>query len=91
MIKSMKNQLKFIVPALAGALLAACSSTNDNYTAPSYATMYNGDSYRVICTGVENRDIYVRYNALESFYHEDDTLKTRDEFCRENAFGASQR
>lgn len=88
---SMKYKVKFIGTALAGALLAACASSNEAYEAPSYASMYDGDTYRVICTGAENRDIYVRYNALETFYRADDTLKTRDEFCRENAMGASQR
>ncbi|MBC53462.1 MAG: hypothetical protein CMQ34_06445 [Gammaproteobacteria bacterium] len=91
MIKKMRSSLKLTAVALAGTLLAACSSTNDHYTAPSYATMYNGDTYRVICTGIENQEVYVRYNALDTFYRPDETLKTRDEFCRENTVGASAR
>lgn len=91
MTKSMKYSGKFIGAALAGALLVACASSNDAYEAPSYASMYDGDTYRVICTGGENRDIYVRYNALDTFYRSDGSLKPRDEFCRENAVGASQR
>ena len=91
MSKSVKYRLKFSAATLAAIILAACSSSSNTYTAPSYASMYDGDTYRVICTGAENRDIYVRYNALDTFYRPDDTLKSRDEFCRENAVGASQR
>jgi len=91
MNKLLKFRLIYVAPILAGAFLSACASSGDNYAAPSYASMYDGDTYRVICTGAENREIYVRYNALDTFYRADDTLKTRDEFCRENAMGASQR
>ncbi|MEX0741079.1 MAG: hypothetical protein WD071_17230 [Pseudohongiella sp.] len=91
MTRPITYRLKFIAPALAGVLLTACASSNDAYEAPSYASMYDGDTYRVICTGTENRDIYVRYNALDTFYNPDGSLKSRDHFCQENASGASQR
>jgi len=87
----LKFRVKFVAPILAGAFLSACASSNDSYAAPDYASMYDGDTYRVICTGAEKREIYVRYNALDTFYRPDDTLKTRDEFCRENAMGANRR
>ncbi len=91
MTKSMNYRLKFSATALVFVLFSACAASDDDYTAPSYASMYDGDSYRVICTGGEAREIYVRYNALDTFYRPDGTLKTRDEFCRENAVGVNRR
>ncbi|MDH7943361.1 hypothetical protein QGM61_05975 [Pseudohongiella sp. SYSU M77423] len=88
---SWESHRKCFATLILSAGLAACASTDDGYEAPSYATMWDNDSYRVICTGVDNRDVYVRYNALDTFYHEDGTAKTRDEFCREHAAGARSR
>jgi len=90
MIKSLIYRLKYIAPAIAAVMLSACASSDDRPEAPSYATVYDNDSYRVICTGATRREIYVRYNALDSFYRDDGSLKPRDEFCRENTSGASQ-
>ncbi|HDZ07975.1 hypothetical protein [Pseudohongiella sp.] len=91
MVTPLNYYLKRIAPVLAALTLSACASSDERYEAPSYASMYDGDTYRVICTGLENRDIYVRYDALDSFYHPDGALKSRDEFCLENASGARQR
>jgi hypothetical protein len=91
MTKPMNYRLKFIVPALAVLTLSACGSSGNRYEVPEYASMYNADSYRVICTGAVRKEIYVRYYAMDGFYHPDGSLKSRDEFCQENALGAGQR
>ncbi|HBN15846.1 MAG: hypothetical protein CMQ46_06355 [Gammaproteobacteria bacterium] len=89
--ESHRNRLTAFAGLILSVGLAGCASSNDGLEAPSYATMWDNDSYRVICTGVDNRDVYVRYNAMDTFYNEDGTTKTRDEFCRENAAGARSR
>jgi len=90
MVKPLNYRLKYIGSAFAAIMLSACASTGDGYEAPSYASMYDGDTYRVICTNAERREIYVQYNALDSFYRADGSVKSRDEFCQENASGASR-
>lgn len=91
MVTPMNYRFRYIAATAFSVVLTACASSDERFSAPSYASMYDGDTYRVICTGTENRDVYVRYNALETFYNPDGSLKSRDHFCRENASGASQR
>lgn len=92
MIKPMNYRLKFIAPALAVLALSACGSSDVRYKVPPYAFVYDSDSYQVICTGIERKEIYVQHTALDTFYHADGSLKSRDELCQENELlGAGQR
>lgn len=88
----MDYRWKLIAPTLAVLTLSACASSDVRYEAPPYAFVYSSDSYQVICTGVGKKEIYVQHTALDTFYHADGSLKSRDELCQENEIlGAGQR
>jgi len=61
-------------------LLAACVGTNESSVRrpPNYATLVGIDDYEVLCGS--SMVIVSRY-SIEIFFNEDDTAKTRKEFC----------
>ena len=82
--------MKTAMILLAGLLVAACTSNSDVRRPPDYAVMLNSTMYQVMCPNLGVREIYVRFDAIDTFYHADGRAKTRDEFCAESATGAQQ-
>lgn len=91
MYTSLKSGMKFGFPVLAAIALSACATSGEGRKVPTYASMLDVDTYRVICQDTSPKEIYVRYNATDTFYREDGSEKTRSEFCRENEVGAVSR
>lgn len=75
---------------VASLLLAACASNGEIRRAPSYAIMLDTQSYQVLCPNLGVREIYVRFDNVDTFYHADGREKTREEFCAESNVGASR-
>lgn len=73
---------------LASLLLAACASNGEIRRAPSYATMLDTQSYQVLCPNLGVREIYVRFDNVDAFYHADGREMTREEFCSQSHAGA---
>lgn len=91
MTNKTEGRVKYAAPILLTMLLTACGSSGDIRQAPRYAAISGSDSYRVTCMENSGREIYVRYNALDTFFHPDGSEKTREEFCRENSPGGFDR
>jgi hypothetical protein len=72
-------------------LLVACASSEQIRQAPLYAVRADIDSFRVTCLESSARALYVRYDAVDTFYHADGSEKTREEFCQESSFGSINR
>lgn len=83
-----KCRLKYTTSFLVAMLLTACTTTGDSIQAPSYARMYDNDTYQVICLEASRKEVYVRYDALDTFLRADGSLKSRSEFCQENTYRA---
>jgi len=64
--------------------ITACSSQGTDkvrLAAPDYASRTGAESYTVQCGG--GADITIRRTSMDSFYHENGSQKTYDEFCAE--------
>lgn len=83
-----KRQMRYAGAMLAAAVLTACASPGEPRQAPAYASMLDADTYRVICMGSSPKEIYVRYDAMDTFLHQDGSEKTRAEFCQDSRYGA---
>lgn len=83
----MKNLLVFS----ACVLMAACSSSDGGTRVPEYALMIDSTGYRVRCTAPGVREIYVRHDARDTFFHPDGSEKTHEEFCAQSAYGSRAR
>lgn len=83
--------MKFAFVMLTSVLLAACATSDDRADIPAYAIMIDSAGYRVRCTEPGVRDIYVRHDARDTFFHPDGSEKTREEFCAESAYGSRVR
>ncbi len=73
-----------VVAVLAGVL--SCSSGNSERfrQAPAYASPVGTESWSVLCHDVERREIIVMENRTSTFYKEDGSVMTREEFCAQN-------
>lgn len=72
-------------------MLAACATSDDSAGVPDYALMIDSSGYRVRCTAPGVREIYVRHDARDTFFHPDGSEKTQEEFCAESAYGSRVR
>jgi len=85
------NPMNFTATVLMAMLLSACASSSDTREAPSYAVRNTMDTFRVSCGESSPRSSYVRYDAMDVFFHPDGSEKTHEEFCRESPFGWTSR
>lgn len=83
-----KQRMTYAGAMLTATLLTACALPGEPRQAPAYASMMDADTYRVICMGASPKEIYVRYDALDTFLHQDGSEKTRAEFCQDGRYGA---
>lgn len=77
--ESLAKQL-FIVSAAAAAIACTVTETR-RLEVPNYADRTGTEMYSVNCGGSSR--VAVRRNSMENFYHEDGTLKTLAEFCKD--------
>src|SRR5690606_2180132 len=85
------NRMNFPAITLMAMLLSACASSGDMREAPSYAVRNTVDTFRVSCGESSPRSSYMRYDAMDVFFHPDGSEKTHEEFCRESRFGWTSR
>ena len=91
MDRKAKNRMNLTATMLMAMLLTACASSGDTRQAPSYAVRNSIDTFRVTCAESSPRSSYVRYDALDVFFHPDGSEKTQEEFCQESPFGWTNR
>lgn len=87
----LQQHAKLLAAGLAGAMLVACATSGDARRPPNYAAPASTDAYRVNCWDTTRRELYVRYDMVDTFYHPDGTVKTQQEFCDETPYGRMQR
>lgn len=83
--------MKIFSVLLSGGLLAACATSGNSTGVPDYVMMIDSSGYRVRCTAPGVREIYVRHDARDTFFHPDGSEKTHEEFCEESAYGSRVR
>ena len=71
-----------ILSLLVLPLLVACASNNEDSVRrpPNYATLVDIDNYEVLCGTAM---VIVSRYSTEIFFNDDETEKTRQEFCAE--------
>lgn len=87
----LQQHCKLLTAGIVGALLVACTAATDVRRPPNYAAPASVDAYRVNCWDTTRRELYVRYDMVDTFYHPDGTVKTQQEFCDETPYGRMRR
>ena len=80
--------MKTALILVASLLLVACASNREIRRAPDYAIMLDTEVYQVLCPNLGVREIYVRFDNVDTFYHADGRAMTREEFCSQSNVGA---
>lgn len=79
----MSGKRAVVLSLLISPLLLSCvgSAETTQRRPPAYATLVGISDYEVRCG---SSTVIVTNNAIDRFFHEDGTEKSRQEFCSEN-------